>query len=474
MAVTRTSGLLIPSNHPTIDIIRSDLTRTIEDYNGDIRTVNFFQPIGNDILIPRFYPVKDQIIDDSSDGANISIEHHITPRTDRQRDAMEYLESHNSGVLQLEPGSGKTVVAIRTVATYKKRSIIFAHKDKLLDQWKAEFLEFTNLQDSDIVRLSSNNYKDALAASIILSTPHVIARAVSDNKIEFLTALTNANIGIVLVDECHVGVGPEKFSLASLSIPARRSYGLSATPERSDGMSDIIEYHLGKTITFQAEEGELTSPNVFMLTMAFGVYKRNQYFHYGGRFQLGRYYQQLYKSERYNKTLGGWIKKAYQDGRTILVLGSNIKPLLILAAACDLPKSDVGIFIPGAVVKEHKKLLEAVTDNKDLDIAFKERKVVFSTYGACRDGNNRPELDFLVMVTPTTNIDQAVGRILRKLEGKRKPIVLDVVDTEGPEVVSIRDGVRTQTTWFMRSARNRYDKYKKNGWSVKITEIKNA
>ena len=60
-----------------------------------------------------------------------------------------------------------------------------------------------------------------------------------------MNALENAGIGLMIVDEVHVGIGPETFSMSSLHINCKRTFGLSATPTRGDGNDDIIKYHLG-------------------------------------------------------------------------------------------------------------------------------------------------------------------------------------------------------------------------------------
>jgi hypothetical protein len=146
--------------------------------------------------------------------------------------------------------------------------------------------------------------------------------------------------------------------------------------------------------------------------------------------------------------------------------------LLTLAADVGLPREDVGIFIPGSKEKKYNKMVEEVTDTRDLDEAFYTKKVVFSTYGACRDGNNRLDLDFLVMYTPTTNPEQAVGRVLRLMDGKKRPIVIDLVDTEGPEVISkSTDGERVKTTWFRRSAKKRKEIYDRKKWEVEVKDV---
>lgn len=466
----RTSGILLPKSHSEYDEIIRDLNREIETFDGSLVNIAFYEDMGNEILIPRFYPLDEDVVDLSEDGEDIVIEHNITPRTERQRLSMEFFKNNDYGVLRLEPGSGKTVLAIWTIATHGKKTIIFAHKDKLLDQWATEIKKFTNLTDDDIIRLKGDNYHKAFTdAKIILSTPQIISYAVKNKKKDFLDALANAKIGIMFVDECHVGVGPEQFSKASLLINAKRTYGLSATPTRTDGTSDIIHMHLGDVVYFEPETDELFKPKIYMLQFPFGVYsKSRRYIEWGGKFNLSKYYNQLRKSDTYNMVVSKWIKKAYQQDRTVLVLGVNVKSLVELARSCQLPKEDVGFFTPSNKRKDLKKKIDEITDTYDLEEAFRNKKVVFSTYGACRDGNNREDLDFLVMACPTSNVEQAIGRVTRIKEGKKQPIIIDVVDEEGPKVLVKKgeNGNNNYATWFMRSSFKRERFYKSQGWEV--------
>ena len=178
----------------------------------------------------------------------------------------------------------------------------------------------------------------------------------------------------------------------------------------------------------------------------------------------------MIKSPTYFDKVTTLLKKAYNENRTILVLGNRIDSLVHIAEKAALDKDKIGIFIPGA--SDESKL--TVSNTVELETAFKKKQIVISTYGACRDGNNRPELDFLIMSCPTGNVEQAAGRILRVVDNKRRPIVLDLVDTDGPKVNS-RFNPEKQIGHFERSAEYRIEKYKKLNWEVhKIIERPNG
>jgi len=57
------------------------------------------------------------------------------------------------------------------------------------------------------------------------------------------------------------------------------------------------------------------------------------------------------------------------------------------------------------------------------------KRIIFSTYLKSRDGLDIPRLDSIVFCSPVSNIDQAVGRIVRTCDGKRMPVVIDIVDS---------------------------------------------
>ena len=53
--------------------------------------------------------------------------------------------------------------------------------------------------------------------------------------------------GLVIYDECH-HLGAEVFSRALLKTNTRYTLGLSATPKRQDGLSNVFEWYLGPKI----------------------------------------------------------------------------------------------------------------------------------------------------------------------------------------------------------------------------------
>jgi superfamily II DNA or RNA helicase len=55
------------------------------------------------------------------------------------------------------------------------------------------------------------------------------------------------------------------------------------------------------------------------------------------------------------------------------------------------------------------------------------KSVIIGTYQASGEGFDVPDLDTLILSTPKSDVEQAVGRILRKVN-KNEPVVIDIVD----------------------------------------------
>lgn len=470
--LTRTSGIILSSDHPQFESAKEALTYKGTSWDDTPFSYDLFEKINeNEIKIPRFYPVQGEVDDDTEIGDKINIKSSIVPRNDRQKKSIKFLTSSNHGILKLEPGTGKTVIAIDSITKIGRKVIIFVHKDSLRKNWKEEFLKHTNAVDDDIAFLNTKKPKEHFDKPIIISTVQGFISGLK--KEDFKSELRNAKIGTCFFDECHATIGPEKFSNASMNLNARRIFGLSATPVRFD-MQKILKWHLGEVKYFTPEDDELIRPIVHMCHFNFGVYagKTKNYIMWGGKFQYSRYYKQMASKDAYMKKVSAVIRNAYLKlNRKILVLGSSVVSLIALAESCKFPKESIGIFIPSATEKQ--KL--SVSDITDIYEAFQTKDVVFSTYGACRDGNNRPELDCLVMMTPTGNVEQAGGRVLRYLKDKPQPIIIDLVDLEGPLVWAFNEtdykDYSKKVPQFVKSAQKRVAIYDELGWDYKIRKL---
>lgn len=413
--LTRRSGVIIPRKYEKEIFyrkIRGNLFRRSKQYNTpDYIIQKFFIESDKYLIIPRFFPVQDyiscKINDIPYDGKTIDITHNITLRNETQKNAVNYMLQNQSGVIELQPGMGKTIISIYMIAERKKKSLILVHRDSLVSQWKNRFLEFTSLNNEDITRLSSTKFKEELQKSVIITTNQMFISLLKRKRTDFLMMLNKANIGVFVADEVHTSIGAPIFSECSIHIPSKVVFGLSATPYRWDGNTDIIQYHLGDI--YKDEDTSDTLPSkitVLMFDFGIDIPKRYKYLHWEGTFQRSRYLNLMRKSKilvNVSKSLLDNLKS-----RDVFFISERLNLIdLLFKQIGDVSKSK---FIAGSSDESLKS------------------KITFSTPGKCRDGIDAQWKDVCIMTSPIKNIHQMIGRINRTYLNKRMSTVIDMVD----------------------------------------------
>jgi len=441
MEVMKRSGLLIPKQYRNSQMyvnIKEKLERRTRSYNSSDYTVNIFYIESEKfLLIPRNFPIHEytfdmKISDYRHEGQPININHNIKPRSKTQEKAIDYLMKHENGILQLSPGVGKTVITIYMIAERKLKTLILVHRDGLAEQWMNRLKEFTDLQDDDIVRLTSTKYKEQLDKPIIIATTQTFLSLLKRKREGFLRKLNESNIGIFVADEVHTSIGAPTFSECSIHIPSKYTYGLSATPYRYDGNGDIIEFHLGPIFSDDDVEGTM-NPKVTVVLADYQIDtpRRATYVRWGGEFQRARYLNLMRKSKPFIEVVRGLLTKL-KDNRNLICIVERIKVI-----------EDLYDWMPS----KSKSKFCGTGSLETLDYQH-----TFATPGKCRDGIDAPWKDAVIMTSPISNIEQLTGRVIRSHKGKQTPAIIDMVDY----------GCKDMRNTF----HNRKSFYDKKGWPI--------
>ena len=459
----RDSGIHIPynyyKNNHKLKLLIKHLTRRVKDYNTNTFEVMKFYLSNNlrqEVIVPRYCQVEETLIENACMGEDIGINSNIQPRNKLQEEAMNWFKCNNSGILCMSPGEGKTVIAISAICNYKKKTIILVHKDPLANQWEERICQFTNYKKEDISRLATATHEKDLKKPIIISTVQTICAMYKNEKLQdrIFDIFREANIGIMIADEVHAIIGPEVFSIASMCIPAFRCYGLSATPDRINN-KDMMVMHCGDIYYPEEKSINTMEPKITVIKFDHGVMSNprlHKYIMWSSdpekqkkgikEFSKERYLQQLCKSKKFQIVVLDIVKKIYNTPRRMLFLSDRIDMLDWASKAVSDPQ-DFGFFIPRSGKERNNHL---------------KRKMVFSTYGSARDGLDEPGLSCLVMATPTANIEQCVGRVVRTYPDKLQPIVMDLVDSTSYDMM-VRYDYRKKF-------------YESKGWKVEEKELK--
>ena len=398
--------------------IRSSLTVKPEappPYDAGLNAFTVYFESNERLYLPRDWATKtlgepDQ--DKRSDGISLREDLRFTGKLrEEQRPIVNsFIGSNSNGLICVPCGYGKTFMAIWLAYQIKKRFIIVVHKEFLLAQWQRELaglLPGVRLGRVQGDKLEIGHEYDG--AIVMIQT--LCSR-------EF-PAETFKDFGFAIFDECH-HLGAEHFSRSLLKIQCKHMLGLSATPERADGLTKVFTWALGP-IAYQIkhrEADESVKAITYRYTANDPVYSKAP-FNYRGEVIRARLLNQIADYLPRTQYLVSKLVPYAKEGRKILILSDRREHL------GDFEKMlrkegvlDIGYYVGGM-------------KQEDLDKSEK-CAVILGTFMMASEAMNIPALNTILLSTPKSNIEQSVGRILREKKEVRKfaPLILDVLDAE--------------------------------------------
>lgn len=225
----------------------------------------------------------------------------------------------------------------------------------------------------------------------------------------------------VLVHNCH-RIGAETWSVVPTRFKARWRLGVSATPRRKDGAEDVFFHHIGQVL-YASQEQRMT-PKIRRVWTEFKLVQTATLNPSLISKQLLLKF--LCGNTARNKAIVEQMLLAVAAGRKPIVLSERLNHLDVLdamfrrewAARHNDPVPSVGFYVGG---QSEDALEEAA-----------KARVIFATRQFAEEGLDIPALDTIFLTTPMSDVEQAVGRILRPKEGKKEPVVVDFRDDNVP------------------------------------------
>jgi len=209
------------------------------------------------------------------DDQRIPGEHHeftcSTPLRTAQTTALHQLLDHDAGVLIAPPGTGKTVIACSAIESRSTSTLVLVDRKALADQWRDRISTHLGFKCGQI-----GGGRSKTTGILDVALLPTLARR---NNVEDITA----NYGFVIVDECHHVAASAFFGVLS-RIAARFWLGLTATPERRDGLEDLIYHQLGShhVVIDQPAIGQLPIDGSELLTPHSVLHVHSTEFQYHG------------------------------------------------------------------------------------------------------------------------------------------------------------------------------------------------
>jgi superfamily II DNA or RNA helicase len=326
------------------------------------------------------------------------------------------------GIVQAKPGWGKTVTALAIAAKLNVPTLVIVHKKFLMDQWMDRIQGVT---DPDPAKCMPAFLPDARVGLIQQGECNFEGKTIVIGMVHSLGSRDYPEElyrwpGLIIVDECH-RIGARTWAPVPPKFHAKYRLGFSATPRRKDRADAIFWNHLGPVL-FVGKEQRLT-PKIKRVWTKFKLVKTDRFNpNLANRSLLLKF---LCASRHRNDTIADQLIKAVASGRKCIVLSERInhlerieKALLKLWPDQYGEKPTTDYYIGGRKKHEYAEAAKA--------------RVIFATSQYAAEGLDIPTLDTLFLVSPMSDVEQAVGRIQRPHPDKKDPVVVDFRDDSVP------------------------------------------
>lgn len=386
--------------------------------------------------------------------------------------AGEYFKNYNSPVLrgsvQMPTGKGKSILGLFIASFLSCKTLIVVHKDDLVTGWQKDIaLSFDNKVNPGLIKAKSKRVGHFLTIATVQTLNRLSAEELDDLYSQF---------GLVIQDEMH-HCPASSFEVVS-NFRARYKLGLTATPERTDGLAHVMNLYFGDfCYRYEHEDNDKD-------ILPAKVIVRNNPLYFNPSCKAHRRGEKTFY--KIHDLACPEDKKLTDDLKRLSEIPYESRPKVPFQVIDDFVVRGIKEFVCNDIIKEHDKghscivfftqkehcrlyyeyLSEFISpdhmgllygDNSDndavLEKAEKTRKfVTLTTYAKATEGTNvkQWEIEFLVSsINNEKNTEQAVGRIRRTKEGQKINPVL-VYDYRTPRVYSVSSHGKTRDTRYRK------------------------
>ncbi len=344
-----------------------------------------------------------------------------------QQEAVDTILPKEFGVLCAPTGSGKTVMALDTVAARKQPALVVVHTKALADQWIERIEDFMGIPAEEVGLVGSGKFVIGERITVaLIQTLYKRAEKVAPS------------VGYLIVDECH-RIPSRTFTEAVSAFDSKYMLGLSATPWRRDKLSKLIYWHMG-TFTHEVEADALREEGHIL--QAEVIFRKTDFVPYHDPVrEYSKMLSELIADDGRNRLIASDVAAAAAENEgAILILSDRKKHCEILQALINFKYKLGAKLLTGEIPQARRReVIEALNSG--------EVRIVIATGQLIGEGFDCKNLSMLFIATPIRfggRVIQYLGRILRPSPGKSHPKVYDYVDVRvGPLTAAARSRWRT-------------------------------
>lgn len=340
---------------------------------------------------------------------------------DYQKTAVMRMIDAKYGILKSKPGSGKTQMGIALIKILRRRALWLCHTADLLNQSRERAMRY--MDEGLIGTITEGKVNTGIGVT-------------------FATVQTMANLelqqyrdywDIVIVDECHrvssSATSFTRYEKVLNHLSARHKYGLTGTPERSDGLIKATFALIGD-VAYEVPDSAVAdrTMGVKIRPVSTDAEITDECLNDDGTINYVRMIEHLTTDRERNKLIARKIVE--EKGHSCLILSDRLAQLEEIRNLLPYEMQEESAFING---KMQSKTAKAEREQALEDMRTGKKKYLFSSFSLSKEGLDVPRLDRLFLASPakfSAVITQSVGRVQRVFEGKDTPVVYDFVDRE--------------------------------------------
>ena len=406
------------------EVLSKELTYTIPSFNpkdppiviknmARIKSNLVSIPIGRTDLIPNDYEIVDKRIDLPVDFPEFRFE--LRPSQQEVYDEVE-----DNCIINAWVSWGKTFTGLAIAGKLGQKTLIIVHTVPLRNQWAAEVEKVYGITAGVI---GSGRFD--ISSPVVIGNTQSLYRRIPDIRREF---------GTVILDEMH-HVSSPTFSKVVDTNYARYKIGLSGTIERKDGKHVVFRDYFGQKVHKPPKENYMT-PSIL-------VYRSEVRFMDGSNIPWANKVTQLAYNEEYLHSVALLAAFYAEKGHKVLLVSDRVHFL----QTCAELAGEKAVCVTGEVPHEDRKtLMSKISDGK--------ANILCGTQAIFSEGISLDDLSCLILGTPVNNeplLTQLIGRVIRKKEGKKNPVVIDI---------------HLKGNTARRQASNRIGYYMKEGYQI--------
>lgn len=331
---------------------------------------------------------------------------------DYQSEGIRRLARLTQGLALIVCGGGKTRLGVGAIGALGMRTLVLVGSIDLAEQWRENIRTLLDIEAGFV------GDGEQRPGQVTVAVVQALMNWPKQDLDHWL-----AGFGMVILDEAH-HVAARVFSEVVDRAPAKYRLGLTATPEREDGLTPLLECHFGPVLVDIGhgeliERGLLVRPTIATVPTGFR-------FPYEKPRDYAPMMAALIADEERNQVIVDLVTRDASDGHSCLVLTGRLEHCRTLEEL--LRERGVGARALTGQLKrgERTRILE--------DARSGALSVLIAT-SIADEGLDLPRLSRVVLAYPAKakgRTEQRLGRLMRPHPGKAGAVLYDIADLEVP------------------------------------------